>query len=302
VSPNWPTLTALDAPACLLPNGKVVCLGGTTEPDGGDYFSLNPVFLEYDPASSAATLPLLDAQAALPAGNWTWQSSFLLLPTGQLLCSAHSNSIFIYTPDPANGRPHHSWKPAHISVPDCMVPGQSYRLHGTQLNGLSQAVTYGDDAGMATNYPIVRLVRKSSGHVAYAKTHDFSTMGIAKGSRVPEDLHSCTIDIPSTLHEGHYNLFVIANGIASEPVAITIELRCEEHHHFVGKIQTLEFDRFGDFAAFTMESSSGAHRRFDSRESRVEELVRRAGKERSTISVRFDEKHPHRPDAISILW
>lgn len=31
------TLTALDAPACLLPNGKVVCFGGTTEPVPGDY-------------------------------------------------------------------------------------------------------------------------------------------------------------------------------------------------------------------------------------------------------------------------
>jgi hypothetical protein len=301
VSPNWPTLTSLDAPACLLPSGKVVCLGGTTEPDAGDYFSQNPVFLEYDPASSAATLPLLDAQPSLPAGNWTWQSCFLLLPTGQLLCSAHSNSLFLYTPDPTDGGPHHSWRPAHISVPHCMVPGRSYCLHGTQINGLSQAVSYGDDAGMATNYPIVRLVRKGSGHVVYVRTHDFSTMGIAKGSRVPDDLHSCTIDIPSTLQEGHYNLLVIANGIESKPVPVTIAEHCEVHRHVVGKVLTLEFDRFGDFEGFTVETSSGAVRRFEGHESHVEELVRRAGKERSTISVQIDEEHP-RPAAISILW
>ena len=221
-SPNWPTLTTLDAPACLLPCGKVVCVAGTTEPDAGDYFSFNPVFFEYDPHSAASTLPLLDAQPSLPAGNWTWQSCFLLLPTGQLLCSAHSNSLFLYTPDPANGSPHHSWRPAHISVPHHMVRGHSYRLHGTQINGLSQAVSYGDDAGMATNYPIVRLTKHSSGHIVYVRSHDFSTMGVATGSRDPEDLQSCMIDIPAHMPHGEWKLAVVANGIASEGIDVMI--------------------------------------------------------------------------------
>ncbi|HET7881671.1 MAG TPA: kelch repeat-containing protein [Acetobacteraceae bacterium] len=167
-SPLWPTLTTLDAPACLLPSGKVVCLAGTTAPDGGGFFSRDPVFLEFDPNIPAVTLPKLDAQPTLPAGNFTWQSAFLLLPTGQLLCSAQSNHLFLYTPDPASGLPHHTWRPAHIDVAECMVPGHSYRLSGTQINGLSQAVIYGDDGGMATNYPIVRLTHHGSGRVAYS--------------------------------------------------------------------------------------------------------------------------------------
>ena len=44
-SPNWPLLTPLMLLACLLPNGKVVLMAGTTSPDSGDYFSLNPVLL-----------------------------------------------------------------------------------------------------------------------------------------------------------------------------------------------------------------------------------------------------------------
>jgi hypothetical protein len=299
-SPNWPTLTALDAPACLLPSGKVVCLAGTTEPDSGDYFSLKPVFLEYDPHSSATTLPQLDAQPSLPAGNWTWQSCFLLLPTGQLLCSAHSSSLFLYTPDPADGLPHHSWKPAHISVPECMLPGHSYHLFGTQINGLSQAVSYGDDAGMATNYPIVRLVHSVTDQVVYLRSHEFSTMGVATGSEVPHDLHSCKIDIPSNLALGDWHLFVIANGIASRPVEVRIAKHCEEHH-ITGKVESLSYDRFGDFESFTLETMNGGTHRFDSRELHVEDLVRRAGKERARIEVKVDRHHSNRVSSISIL-
>jgi hypothetical protein len=218
----WPTLTALDSPACLLPNGKVVTMGGTTSPLDNDYFSLNPVFLEYDPTSSATTLPPLDAQPSLPIGNYTWQYFFLLLPTGQLMCSTRSNSLLIYTPDPASGSPDPSWKPANISVPTPMVQGHSYTLSGTQINGLSQAVSYGDDGGMATNYPIVRITNTTSGQVVYLRSHNFSTMGVATGTTVPADLKSCTIDIPSNLAAGDWNLVVIANGIASDPIPVQI--------------------------------------------------------------------------------
>ena len=222
-SPNWPTLTALDAPACLLPSGKVVCLAGTAALDSfGFYFSFNPVFLEYDPNSSATTLPSLDAQPTLPSGNQTWQSLFLLLPTGQLLCTAQTNTIFLYTPDPASGSPDASWKPANISVPGTLVLGHSYTLSGTQINGLSQAVSYGDDAGMATNYPIVQLTNPVSGRVAYLHSANFSTMGVATGVKVPDDLQSCTIDIRSDLATGTWNLVVIANGITSDPVPVQI--------------------------------------------------------------------------------
>lgn len=299
-SPNWPTLTALDAPACLLPNGKVVCLGGTTEPDGGDYFSFNPVFFEFDPKSSATTLPQLDAQAALPAGNWTWQSCFLMLPTGQLLCSAQANQLFLYTPDPASGEPHHDWRPAHIEVPDVMIPGHSYRLSGTQLNGLSQAVCYGDDGGMATNYPIVRLHHHASGQVAYVRTHDFSTMGVATGRHVPSDLCHCMIDIPSSMPLGHWELRVIANGIASEEISVQIAAHHEDHRYF-GKVETVRYNRFGDFDGFTLETKNGATHGFESHEPRIGELARRAWQERTWIEVKVADGHSHEPAAISFL-
>jgi hypothetical protein len=208
-----PTLTALGAPACLLPSGKVVCMAGTMSQDGAG--SVAPVLLEYDPASTATTLPLLDVQPDLPDlpdGNFTWQYFMLLLPTGQILLSTKTSTLLLYTPDPATSAPQDAWRPADISVPSEMYLGHSYPLSGTQLNGLSQAVCYGADGGMATNYPIVQLTSQA-GRVAYARSHDFSTMGVATGATV----QSCTIDIPSDLAPGEWDLVVIANGIPSEP-------------------------------------------------------------------------------------
>ncbi len=300
-SPNWPTLTALDAPACLLPHGRVVCMGGTTIPDGQEYYPVNPVLLEFDPGSAAATLPPLDVQPPLPAGKFTWQCFFLLLPTGQLLLSAQDNTLFLYTPDPATSAPNPAWKPAHISVDTDMTLGHSYTVRGTQINGLSQAVCYGDDGGMATNYPIVRLTHPATGQVVYVRSYDFSTMGVATGTAVPHDLHSCRIEVPSYLATGHWNLVVIANGIPSDPVAVHIH-EPDNHYEvqFVGKVERLIYDRFGDFEAFSVESDSGQVRHFESREPHIAELAMRAWREHWRVGVDVDGD-PHRPASISLL-
>jgi hypothetical protein len=238
---NWPTLTALDAPAALLPNGKVVLLAGNTVYHQG-FFSRNPVFFEYDPSSSATTLPQLDVQPAspaFPAGNFTWQSCFLVLPTGQLLVSAQSSTLYLYTPDPAAGSPDPSWAPSGIQVPSVMVRAHSYTLSGNQLNGLSQCSTYGDDAGMATNYPIVRLTSAANGNVTYVRSYNFSGMGIAPGAA-----GTCQIDIPANLAPGNYSLVVIANGIPSQ--ATKVQIARNPCQRFLDQIVALE-DRAGTF-------------------------------------------------------
>ncbi len=301
-NPNWPTLTALDAPACLLPHGRVVCMGGTTVPDGPEYYPVNPVLLEFDPGSAASTLPPLAVQPPLPAGKFTWQCAFMLLPTGQLLLSAQDSTLFLYTPDPATSAPNPAWKPAHTSVDHHMALGHSYTISGTQINGLSQAVGYGDDAGMATNYPIIRLTHPATGQVAYVRSYDFSTLGVATGTAVPHDLHSCRVDIPSYLAVGHWNLVVIANGIPSDPVAVHIhEPYDHDHEHeFAGQIERLVYDRFGEFEAFAVESASGQVRRFESREPKIAELAMRAWREHWRVAVDVDD-NPRRPVSISLL-
>jgi hypothetical protein len=162
----------------------------------------------------------MSQQPSIPSTNYTYQSAFLLLPTGQLLCSAQTNTLFLFTPSPADESPDPSWRPANISISATLVPGQTYSVTGTQINGLSQAVSYGDDGGMATNYPIVRIKNNKTGHVKYCKTQNHSSMGVATGSTV----QSTDVVVPGDIEYGESELTVIANGIPSLPVSVNVTI------------------------------------------------------------------------------
>jgi hypothetical protein len=226
-----PTWTAIDAPASLLPNGKVVCLAGLTAPvpqppaAPTGYFSNNLQFFEFDPVNPISPIPLLDKQpgtAANPwpgAGTFTYQCWFLLLPTGQLLCSAGQNLLYLYTPD---GAPQPGWAPTITSVPATIMTGGTFTITGTQLSGLSQAVSYGDDGQMATNYPLVQLTSNATNPptVRYLRTFNFSSMGVAAEGAVSFD-----VEVPCDLPAGQWGLVVIANGIPSVSVPVEVVLR-----------------------------------------------------------------------------
>jgi hypothetical protein len=214
--PSFPTIVsgkvtgAKDAPAALLPNGRVLCLVGPYDPSKGEWGT--PVyFYEYDPAANTLT----PVPAASNNGGSPFSSRLILLPTGQVLHTNGSSSVAIYTPD---GSPDPAWRPSITSVPSAIRPGWTYTLQGRQLNGLSQAVIYGDEGAMATNYPIVQLTNAGTGAVAYCRTHDHSTMAIQTGAVV----HSTQFSVPSGLALGSYQLRVIANGIASDPVTVGV--------------------------------------------------------------------------------
>ena len=87
-----------------------------------------------------------------------------------------------------------------------------------QFNGLSQAAAFGDEDETATNYPLVRITNKSSGHVFYAKTHDHSSMGVATGTATV----STNFDVPVGIETGLSALVVVANGISSAAVNVTV--------------------------------------------------------------------------------
>jgi hypothetical protein len=96
--------------------------------------------------------------------------------------------------------------------------GGTYTLQGQQINGLSQAVGYGDDAASATNYPLVRIRNTATGHVFYCHTFDHSTMGVATGTSI----QSTTFHVPYNIELGDAEIYVVANGIASAPVPVNV--------------------------------------------------------------------------------
>ncbi|HEY8088068.1 MAG TPA: kelch repeat-containing protein [Polyangiaceae bacterium] len=198
-------LDAADGPAALMPNGHVMFVASP-----GDY-QPGAVFLDFD-GTTVTTLP----GTLFAPQDSSFNIFLMVLPSGQVLATDGSTDIEIYTPV---GAPDPSWAPTITAVAATLARGSTNQLQGTQLNGLSQAVAYGDDYQAATNYPLVRLTNVGSGHVVYARTHDHSTMGVATGTQVVSTL----FDVPASAETGPTTLVVVANGIASTPTAVTIQ-------------------------------------------------------------------------------
>jgi hypothetical protein len=221
---------AKDAPACLLPNGRVLCIVAPYDPKAAQNTNEAwgyPLYVyEFDPVANTLT------QVSSPSNGSgsPFSSRLILLPTGDVLHTNGSTSVAIYTPD---GALDPMWKPTITSVPSALHPGQTYVLHGRQINGLSQAVIYGDEGAMATNYPIVQLTNTATNAVVYCRTHDHSTMGIQTGATI----HTTKFTVPASAPLGSYCLRVIANGIASDCVMVGIthkiwkELKLEIKEH-----------------------------------------------------------------------
>jgi len=208
VNPSQP-LGAVDAPACVLPNGRV-------------FFSASPItspatfqsptfFFEYDPAANTIS----NVTAPTTSNTQCYYGRLLILPTGQILYSAYNATVGLYTPD---GAPDPVWAPTITACPTSVRRGNTYTLFGRQINGLDQGSYYGNDASNATNYPIVRLESTTSSAVHYCRTTNFSTMGLQTGTAV----HSCSFTVPSGVPLGSYHIVVIANGIASAGRSISV--------------------------------------------------------------------------------
>ena len=196
----------IDAPAVLLPNGRVLLTGSPAPPCS---FPGPTSFFEYDPTTNLLT----QVNAPSNSGQPCFKGRFLLLPSGDVLFSDQGSTVTIYTP---GGSPDPAWKPVITSAPSFMAAGFDYLLSGLQFNGLSQACSYGDDATMATNYPIARL--EGGGKVFYCRTAHHSTMAVATGAQPVTTI----LSVPASIPPGNYQLVVVANGIPSDPFPVTI--------------------------------------------------------------------------------
>ena len=132
---------------------------------------ITPSVANGDPASLVSQL----------ATQPSYTDRFLMLPNGQALFTAGGTSqLYVYTgtgpvissSTPSIAAIFHNW-------------GNSYTLLGSALNGASQGATYGDDAEMDTNYPIVS-VATNIGTTYFARTTNWNTtgVGVTNGSSV----------------------------------------------------------------------------------------------------------------------
>lgn len=207
VGPTVPSgLNVQDGPAAVLPSGHVL-FGASPGVDG-----LGLQYFEFD-GTQLVSAP----QPAHGATDAAYFTSLLPLPTGQVLFVDGSTTVQVYTPAPTPTYDP-AWAPAITSAPTALTAGMTYQITGTQLNGLTQASFFGDESENATNYPLVRLTNKASGHVFYARTHNHSSMGVATGSTPL----STSFDVPVTLESGPTTLQVVANGIPSAGVEVTV--------------------------------------------------------------------------------
>jgi hypothetical protein len=185
--PDFPNGDAAgDSFAALLTNGNVLVLGNSG------------TLYEYNGSTLTPT-----AQAS---------GSLIVMPSGQVLIGgtdAYSST----------GTYKSSWAPKITSFPATVKRGSTYKISGQQFNGLSQAAAFGDEFETATNYPLVRITNRATHHVFYAKTHDHSSMGVATGKAIV----STNFDVPAGMETGASSLVVVANGIPSKAVSITVD-------------------------------------------------------------------------------
>jgi hypothetical protein len=221
IAPNGPAtggelMAGFDSPGAMMVNGKILLtLGFAATP-----YNLEPgpaFFYEYDPTQGTYTEVLGPGNSGAPS-IWTDCNfpAMLDLPDGTVLmdCSGYGGAnpqLYVYTP---TGSPLPLGQPQVQSVSaaggGC---GNCYLLTGAGLNGISEGASYGDDAQMATDFPIVQLT-DGSGNVAYARTYDWSSTSIAPGAP-----GSTYFQVPTGF--GPCDLQVVGNGNPSPKVSFT---------------------------------------------------------------------------------
>lgn len=207
-----------DAPAALLPNGKVLVVGspGVFQPPTYVY-ELDGQGFTQAPRTPSCT------------SGTSYQYAMLLLPTGEVLMTDEANEIELYTPDPGVvpgiapditgiAEPGGALRSGSLGTVLELHPGVTYELEGDRLAGVSQGAYYGDDVQTSTSFPLVRVTYGQTQHVRYLRTHDISWLGLGPATRA-----TTRFDVPADAEQGAATLEVVVNGIASPGVAVDVK-------------------------------------------------------------------------------
>ena len=207
-APSFPLVSGkqvdvADGPSSVLTNGWVMVAASP-----GLYQAPSTFFLYTGKKLKEITGPPNEANDS------SYNIRLLVLPNGQIMEVDGSPDIEFYT---SHKKPDKHLRPVVSYVPSSVTAGQTYTATGTGFNGATQANFYGDDVQQATNFPLVRIT--VGGVVHYCRTHGTTFMGVA----APTQSVSTSFDVPSNVTGGSGTLQVVANGIASTAVHITVE-------------------------------------------------------------------------------
>ncbi len=206
--PSLPTgMGADDAPGAMLPNGHFLFAADTP------LFNGPTKLFDFDYTTNRITDVTPTGAIGAELGGSAYTSRMLILPNGHMLFTTGSGNLWDYAPD---GAPQAAWAPTITAVAKSTTNSSLYTITGTQLTGISEGASYGDDAEMSTNYPIVRLTDSKAG-VQYLRSFNWIP-GVATGS-TPVTVQ---FNLPAKQPFGTYQLAVIANGIPSKNWPFTL--------------------------------------------------------------------------------
>jgi hypothetical protein len=195
-----------DGPGSVLPDGNVLFDASAC------VYNAPTHFFVYNASTNTIT-QIPDVPNA--PNDSSYYTRMLALPNGQVLFNDGSSDMEVYT---AGGTPDPSWAPSITSLSSRTLAARgTYSLSGKQLAGLDQGAAYGDDVQDNTNFPLVRITNAATGVVTYARTSNWTSVSVAPGTR-----SSTQFTIPAGTPTGKSTLVVVANGIASSPVTVTI--------------------------------------------------------------------------------
>ena len=167
-------LSGDDTPGATMVNGKILlALNFAATPNFG---LPTPIFFyEFDPFQNTFTeVPGPGNPGAPSVWSDCGATTMLVLPDGTVLMPSGCDNTQLYVYQPS-GPPLAQGRPSVSGI--SFISGNSFQLTGLGLTGISEGASFGDDAQMASNYPLVRLT-DSGGHVQYARTYNWSSTGV----------------------------------------------------------------------------------------------------------------------------
>jgi hypothetical protein len=244
--PSFPSGYQLnDVPACMMPNGKILCATG-------DPYGIPTYFFEFDYVANTIT--------AVPGPGGSTDNAnpnstnMLMAPDGTVLYSDSTTQVYAYVPD---GTPLASGAPTITSI--AQNADASFLLTGTLLNGISQGAAYGDDGQMDSGYPIVRLTG-SGGTVYTARSFGRSSTSLQGSTPMTTEFF-----LPAGIPAGTYSVTVTANGITSAgyslavaPIVISLPAGAAEGAGVITGTVTLPSAPISDTVVSLASSQSGA--------------------------------------------